>query len=239
MRVTTAVETFALRLRALLPLLLVTLALGACTTGRDMSFKLVQLAPRDVDCRVAHDCPSVVVARGEFTRTTANDFVAFVQTEARQPGVKNVVLIDSPGGNVGGSLGLGLVLRRLGSTVIIGRPAGDGPTVNALRPGLCTSGCAFAIMGAKDRLAVGGSRIGVHQVHRRPDLGEITPASAGGFVTLPRDATELQILKAYAKLMGVDPRVIDLSESVPPSEIRYLEPNELNRFRMPVRTLRN
>lgn len=225
--------------RKALPVLAVASLLAACTAQNGMSFRLVQLAPVDVDCQKSGDCPRVVVAKGEFTRDTARDFIAFIQNEARQPGVKNVVLMDSPGGNVGGSLNMGLVLRRLGSTVIVARPGSDEARISSLRPAYCTSGCAFALMGAKDRMAVGGSRIGVHQVHRRPDLGEITQPTAGGFITLPSNATELQILKAYTRMMGVDPKIIDLAESVPPNDIRFLDAGDLRRFRMTVKTLQN
>ncbi len=207
---------------------------GACTTSGEMSFRTLKLAPGSVDCQTTA-CPSVVVADGEFRSTTPASFIEFMKAEAK-PGVKNVVLISSPGGELYGSLTMGLIWRELGTTVIVGKPeAEQNGRISAFRTAICASGCAYAIMAARERLVVSNSRIGIHRVHLRP----VDRSGPDQILDLPPGSNTIEFLKTYMRRVGVDPKVIDLAEKTAPTDIHLLTDGELKRFRIAVKPLVN
>jgi hypothetical protein len=207
---------------------------SACTTSREMTFRTLKLSAGGVDCKLV-SCPSVVVADGEFRSTTPEDFIAFMKTEVK-PGVKNVVLISSPGGELYGSLTMGLIWRELGTTVIVGKPGEEaGGTTSAFRTAICASGCAYAIMAARERLIVANSRIGVHRVHLRP----ADRSGPDQILEIPAGSNTVDFLKTYMRRVGVDPKVIDLAEKTAPTDIHLLTDRELKRFRIAVKPLAN
>ena len=89
-------------------------------------------------------CPQMIVAEGEITTRTPNDFVAFVRRQAQNPNARGVILLHSQGGRVGASMQLGKLFRGVGAAVIVGRASSAGVT-----GGHCFSACVFALMGSK------------------------------------------------------------------------------------------
>src|SRR3954451_10451844 len=94
-------------------------------------------------------CRAWVSATGYITADTPRDFEAFAQ----DPNVRGAVLVlDSDGGSVLGTLALGRSIRNLGMINTIGQTAtlpltGDGQRRALLSPnGNCESMCAFLLL---------------------------------------------------------------------------------------------
>ena len=200
-----AVRTWGARLAAT--------AVAGCLSvaaAEAMEFRLVKIENPSA-CR--NGCPVVMTATGEITARSPEQFVQFLQAHATDRNARNVVFIHSPGGNVGGSVMLGLIWRRLGTTVIVAQPSGvqqnffdwSMSTADGLTPSICVSACVYALMGARNRVVPVQSRLGVHQTHHiisEQDLGQ----NPYGSQKLIGSNSLTGGLTAYAKRMGIDPR---------------------------------
>ncbi len=228
-------ERSVFRLPAMIAVLAATLALGACASGPpgpEMTFRRVSFQ-QGPQCK-GKDCASVIVAEGRMTRDTPRQFAEFVQAQNRLGPTRNVVMLSSPGGHVGGSLAFGLMLRELGTTVMVARTeaSGDG-VVTDMRPTNCYSACAYTLMGARQRIVPSGSRVGVHRMHSFGNAVDPT-RETGGTRFYTAGQNEVTTLKRYVSAVGVDPRVVDLAETVPPDDIRVLSHQEMQAYRMRV-----
>jgi hypothetical protein len=216
-------------------------ALGAASARMEFSAAVVN------DGRCGDRCPLVIQAEGRITRESAADFVSFAKQVAGQGRLLNMVFIHSPGGSVVGSMMLGSTFRELGATVVVARvnrgggffsgPQVDARTgqvipVGALTNGVCNSACVYAVMGGRKRVIPADSRMGVHRMQSEESYG-FDPA-AGRVVTQVRGGSEEQVqaLKRYSQTMGVDPRIIDLAESIPHESIRILSQQQIQAFRL-------
>jgi hypothetical protein len=225
---------------------LLVLSMGAQASA-EMTFRVV--SPSDPSkCR--GPCSSVIQAEGKITNETPRQFVEFTRTQiASGVRLRNIVLIHSPGGAVEGSLNLGAVFRRLGTTVIVARshqnsgffgalfPQRDGRSGDVIADGsitnaVCTSACVYAVMGGKNRIIPDQSIIGVHRMQAEVSYG-FDPLQ-GRLVSERLNGTQRQveILKRYARTMGADARLISLAESIPHDTIRRLTPGEVRQFRL-------
>jgi hypothetical protein len=194
-------------------------------------------------------CPVVIQAEGRITREAAEDFVAFARNAANTGQVLNIVLVHSPGGSVLGSLMLGTAFRSIGTTVVVARVnrgggwfggqtvdarTGQAIPVGSLTNAVCNSACVYAVMGGKNRVVPNDSRMGIHRMQAEAFHG-YDPVS--GRVVRDRrtgSVEQVQALKRYAKRMGVDPRIIDVAESIPHEEIKVLSAAEVRSFRLGV-----
>jgi hypothetical protein len=157
------------------------------------------------------------------------------------------VLIHSPGGSVVGSMMLGSTFRELGTTVVVarvnrgagmfGQPTIDSRTgrvipAGALTNGVCNSACVYAVMGGRKRVIPADSRMGVHRMQSEESYG-FDPVG-GRVVTQVRGGSSEQVmaLKRYSATMGVDPRLIDLAESIPHESIKVLNAKQVQAFRL-------
>ena len=212
----------------------IALAMAGCTTtgGPEMSFKRASF--KDGQGCAGNDCASVIVAEGRVTRETPQRFAEFVQAQAKVGPTRNVVMLSSPGGHVGGSLAFGLMLRSLGSTVLVAKAdtTNEG-TISNMRPTSCYSACAYTLMGARKRIVPTGSRVGIHRMHSFGNAVDPTRETPGARY-LTAGQSEVGTLKKYVSAVGIDPKVIDLAESISPDDIRVLTYDEMRRFRMPV-----
>jgi hypothetical protein len=221
------------RMTRLIGVLAIAAGLGACASvpgGPEMTFKRASFQ-QGAGCKGA-DCASVIVAEGRMTRETPRQFAEFVREQNKISPTRNIVMISSPGGHVGGSLAFGLMLRQIGSTVMVARAetAPDG-TVTSMHPTSCYSACAYTLMGATKRIVPSGSRVGVHRMHTFGNTTDPTRETAGArFYTAGQ--REVSTLKRYVSGVGVDPRVIDLAETVSPDDIRVLSLEEMRAFKM-------
>ncbi|MGL4728099.1 MAG: hypothetical protein ACRCWO_05040 [Bosea sp. (in: a-proteobacteria)] len=210
-------------------------SLGACANipgGPEMTFKRVSFQ-QGADCKGA-DCASVIVAEGRMTRETPRQFAEFVQAQSNIAPTRNVVVISSPGGHVGGSLAFGLLLRELDSTVMVAKAeASPDGLVTSMRPTSCFSACAYTLMGAKRRIVPSGSRVGVHRMHTFGSGVDPTRETADArFYTAGQ--REVTTLKRYVAGVGVDPRVVDLAETISPDDIHVLSMDEMRAFKMKI-----
>jgi hypothetical protein len=208
------------------------IALVGCASvgGPEMTFRRASFQEGQ-GCN-GKDCASVIVADGRVTRETPQRFAEFVKAQSAQAPTRNVVMLSSPGGHVGGSLALGLMLRSLGSTVLVAKAdTSDTGLISTLRPTNCYSACAYTLMGAKKRIVPTGSQVGVHRMHSFGNGVDPTRETQGARY-LTAGQNEVGLLKKYVAGVGVDARVVDLAESVPPDDIRVLSADDMRRFKM-------
>jgi hypothetical protein len=172
------------------------------------------------------DCPVIIFAEGQISPESPEDFARFV---AGMPGLsktRNGVMISSPGGQVVGAIMLGLLWKELNMTVIVAEPLTD------------TDKNVIAIRAARARTRVvpEGSQVGIHRMHsirfRRDPADNRFELD---YVLAPDD--QVAILRSYTKIVGINPKLIDLAETVAPTTIRVLTPAELKDLQIITATL--
>jgi hypothetical protein len=218
-----------------------------------MQFTAVPLGDTSV---CGNRCPIVIQAEGQITRESAAEFVAFAKETSDKGKLLNMVLIHSPGGSVVGSLMLGSVLRTLGTTVVVARvnrgstgffggfqqqkdsKTGQVIPQGAVTNATCNSACVYVVMGGRKRIIPADSRMGVHRMQSTENYG-YDPVQ-GVVVTSKRAGTDDQVavLKRYSRVMGIDPKLIDLAESIPHEEIRVLSATQIQSFKLGVQRLK-
>lgn len=199
-----------------------------------MTFSLVRLQGQGF-CKP--DCPMIIFANGQITAESPNEFYQFVATTPGIDKVRNAVMINSPGGQVVGALMLGLVWKQLNMVTYVARPIVDGAgNAAAIVPARCFSACAYALMGARTRIVPEGSQVGIHRMHSfayQRDPAENRYESRHVFAP-DRD---VEILRRYTKIVGIDPKLIDLAEAVSPTTIRVLTQAEMKALRVTTTTV--
>jgi hypothetical protein len=194
--------------------------------GEPMSFRLAKLEARNCHGQ----CPRVIVADGVIEEDTPEAFVGFLQSVADAPNLRDVVVINSPGGRVVASMRLGAALRKLQAAVIVARFGDEGDDLNSPSGGQCMSACVYALMGGARRVVPPASRLGIHRMSSQEGAGVgrfFTPAAPSYASPDMVDA-----LAGYAAQMGVSPTVIRVAERIPPEEIHIISPSELRRWRL-------
>ena len=171
-------------------------------------------------------CPQMIVAEGEITTRTPNDFAAFVRRQSQNPAARGVILIHSQGGRVGASMQLGKLFRDAGAAAIVGR-VGPGGVV----PGNCYSACVYALIGAKKRVIPKASRIGIHRMvaYESPGRG---PEDLNQFEAVYATPDLVQRLSDYARSMGVSRELIHTAERVSHSRLRIVTAAEIRRWKV-------
>jgi len=98
----------------------------------------------------------------------------------------------------------------------------------------CDSACVFTLIGAKVRQVPPGARLGIHSVKLVIEWGHAREAGYSDRQIANYERTRLAEINAqhrrYAREMGVDAGLIDLSLQVPHSSIHYLSREEIVRF---------
>ena len=190
-----------------------------------MSFRLASIEGRGCGAR----CPRVIVAEGAIAEDTPQAFVGFLRSVADSPGLRDVVVINSPGGRVVASMRLGSALRKLGAAVIVARFADDGGRDFAIA-GQCMSACVYALMGGVRRVVPPESRVGIHRMSSQEIGGQGRSRRSEG----PSFASSEMVdaLANYAAQMGVNPTIIRVAERISPEEIHIVSPAELQRWRL-------
>ena len=112
-----------------------------------MTFRLLPLEDAG---RCGNQCAQAIVADGEITNSTPQEFLSFV-SQNLQGNVRAVVFLNSPGGRVVASMELGQLFRKLGVAAIVAR-AGQTYGGTALAGGHCFSACVYALMGGRKRV---------------------------------------------------------------------------------------
>ena len=222
-------------LRILLVGLAVVFGLDGAVTravAQDMAFEMV---PFGDSGKCGSRCPEVISAVGEITSATPRAFYNFVSSNIRDPRLRSIVFIHSPGGSVAASMRLGSMFRKTGVAAVVARVARlEGSTGSggvALPGGRCFSACVYALTGAKKRIVPPPSLVGIHRMsfeeHERDitGLGEVTRKTYG----TPDFVAQLA---NYASAMGVSRDLIYTAEKISPENIHIVTPAELRRWRL-------
>ncbi|MEY9829943.1 hypothetical protein ABIA25_001758 [Sinorhizobium fredii] len=150
---------------------------------------------------------TVLVVRGAFE---FGDRPEALSAAVAQSGAR-VVTFNSNGGNVHAAMAFGRTIRALGLETV------------QLRAAECASACALAFVGGARRTAEPGS-IGVHQSSFSSD------AALDGHEAVAAVQAMTAEIMTYLIEMGVDPKLLQLSLSIPSSDIRYLTAGEMTQF---------
>jgi hypothetical protein len=199
----------------------------AAAQGVPMNFRLAEIDGRSCGAR----CPRVIVAEGVIGEETPQAFVEFLQSVAEAPGLRDVVVLNSPGGRVVASMRLGAALRKLRAAVIVARFGKEGDRDFAIA-GQCMSACVYAMMGGVKRVVPPESRVGIHRMSSQENGGgQGRSWLPGGGPTYASDDM-VEALAKYAAEMGVNPTVIRIAERISPQEIHIVSAAELQRWRL-------
>jgi hypothetical protein len=198
----------------------------ASAQSEPMSFRLATLTGRGCGAR----CPRVIVAEGIIEADTPQTFVAFLRSVADESGLRDVVVLNSPGGRVLASMRFGAALRKLKAAVIVARFGKEGDLDFPIA-GQCMSACVYAMMGGSRRVVPPESRVGIHRMSSHENS---TPLGRSRPLAGPSYASDdmVDALANYAAQMGVSPTVIRSAERISPEEIHIVSPEELRRWRL-------
>jgi len=207
------------------------LALALCVGGaaaQAMSFRLAPVVSPE-SCR--GPCPNAIVADGEITDETPDEFMAFVGSRARGGGdVRSIVLLNSPGGKVVAAMKLGRMFRAVGAAAIVAR-AGEGPDGRVhIMAGRCFSACVYALMGGRKRVVPTQSLVGIHRMFAMD--GGIDPTGAHERQRRYDDGGMRDALAKYSSDMGVSRDLINRAEQTSTDSIHILSPQEIARWRL-------
>src|SRR5215470_267455 len=181
------------------------------------------------------NCRVWISAIGYITADTPREFEAF----AKDPNVRGAVLVlDSDGGSVLGTIAMGRAIRGLDMITTIGktaplRSAGDGDRRATLSPnGNCESMCAFLLLAGARRYVPPEARVLVHQIwlgKKRKQALE-SNYSAEELNVVQRDIGRLA---QYTIEMGGAAELLETALRIPPWEPLYrLSPDELQRMQL-------
>ncbi|MDO9624338.1 MAG: hypothetical protein Q7J46_10175 [Pseudomonas sp.] len=155
-------------------------------------------------CRDPQACKAWIMADGEITPDSPKAFAKYLQANPHAP---KLVRFNSPGGDLGAGLTLGLILREMGFST------------EAME---CASACTYAFLGGIERRLAGPeSKIGVHRFYRANAALEPDARHYRG-----QDLDDTQQIMAglmlYVMDMGVDLHLIALTAEAGPGEMRWL-----------------
>src|SRR5690349_4671499 len=197
-----------------------------------MRFEWRREGPADV---CGANCRVWISAVGYITADTPREFETF----AKDPNVSGAVLVlDSDGGSVLGTLALGRAIRNLGMITTIGRTSvlprsGHGERRATLSPdGSCESMCAFLLLAGARRYVPPEAHVLVHQIwlgKKRKQALE-SNYSAEELNIVQRDIGRLV---QYTMEMGGSGELLETALRIPPWEPLYrLSADELRRMKL-------
>jgi hypothetical protein len=165
-----------------------------------MTFRLL---PLEDSSGCGYQCAQAIVADGEITNSTPQEFLSFVSTHL-QGNVRAVVFLNSPGGRVVASMELGQIFRKLGVAAIVAR-AGQ---------------------------TYGGTAVAVG-VHRMFQYEASVDPSGGATISRRYDNGKMRaMLSRYSRQMGVNSRVIEDAERTSSDSLHVLSNGEIARWRL-------
>jgi hypothetical protein len=198
-----------------------------------MRFKWRREGPAEV---CGTNCRVWISAIGYITADTPRDFEIFAKAD---PNVRGAVLVlDSDGGSVLGTLALGRAIRSLDIVTTIGRttalpPTGNGDSRAALSPnGTCESMCVFLLLAGSRRYVPPEARVFVHQIWLGTKRKQALESnySAEELNVIQRDIGRLV---QYTMEMGGSGELLETALRVPPWEPLYrLTAHELQRMKL-------
>lgn len=212
--------------------LIIACLMGGTRLVEAMSFRIVSIGD---PATCGQKCLKVVQATGQIELNTAEDFAKFLLSQRDSDELKGVVFIQSPGGVVEGAYKLGFLFRELGLTVVVAQASDlkrDGQA-GRMVSAQCYSACVFAMMGGKKRIVPPQSKVGVHAIFsNRYELDPLHVESPFRKVRAGESVNE--IARKYAKVMGVSPDLINLSETVEPSSFLVLSQKQIAKYHLAI-----
>jgi hypothetical protein len=193
--------------------------------GEPMTFRLL---PLENASRCGSQCAQAIVADGEITNSTPQEFLSFV-SQNLHGNVRAVVFLNSPGGRVVASMELGQVFRKLGVAAIVAR-AGQTYGGTALASGHCFSACVYALMGGRKRVIPPQSKVGVHRMFQYQ--ASLDPAGGATIYRQHDNGRMRAMLSRYSRQMGVNSRVIEDAERTSSDSLHVLSNGEIARWRL-------
>lgn len=192
---------------------------------RPMSFSVFRPCSGNADF-----CAPRVLAEGVIERDSHRKLSVFLSNSKSHPNELPplpAICFNSPGGDLAGAIELGRLIRKLGfntclapsySRVPINRMADEDVFANRV---ICSSACAFAIVGGTKRLIEKQAKLGVHQF-----FGKIGPIGDAN--------TQLTVvaLAAYLEEMGVNRELLDISSLTPVHDMYWLNEAEMRKLRI-------
>lgn len=190
-------------------------------------------------------CAEFMVAKGEIGFTSVLEYVG-----ARQrAGDRNLpIILESPGGIIGGAKLIARLWRDAGLTVIVAgtratcgpdtascaeADAGDGVrTYEITRSGYCASACLIMLAGGVRRLTAPAAQIGVHRPHIEKDSWiDRTTKSLGA----KEGETEQRSVDGYSEALiqyGIDPAVGHRASRTASTDIDWFGRDEARKYRL-------
>jgi hypothetical protein len=209
--------------------LVTALCLGALAlparAAEPMSFRLL---PLEDASRCGNQCAQAIVADGEITNSTPQEFLSFV-SQNLQGNVRAVVFLNSPGGRVVASMQLGRLFRNLGVAAIVAR-AGQTYNGTVLAGGHCFSACVYALMGGRKRVIPPQSKVGVHRMFQYE--ASVDPSGGATIYRQYDNGRMRSMLARYSRQMGVNSTVIEDAERTSSDSIHVLSNKEITRWRL-------
>ena len=223
---TPRLASFHRGLAVLLAMLAVSLVAPAARAQQSpMKFRVARMDSASCGAK----CPRVVVAEGVIEEGTPLEFIDFMRTAAYASGLRSVVFLDSPGGNVVASMELGMAFRQLHVAAVIAGFGNDGAESGPVA-GECASACVYAFMGAVRRVAPPVSKLALHKM-------SVTLSGEGADTGVYRrfaDPQMVALLSHYASRMGVSPDLVRTAEGLLPDHILILSSKAIARWRLAV-----
>ncbi len=196
--------------KILAKILAVFVVVVAVSSGaRAMDFHLESIS--DGHCR-AH-CPRVIVAEGQISNSTPNEFVDFLRENVGNRDLRTIVMLDSQGGYVVASMELGRIFRRIGAATVVANQ--------------CLSACVYAFMGGVKRIAPRDAVLGIHRMFADTSKGVFEPRRR-----VYDDGSMAAMLMRYSARMGVSRDLIRYAERISSGTIHFVTPAEMARWRL-------
>ena len=223
---TPRLASFRRGLAVLLAMLAVSLVAPAARAQQSpMKFRVARMDSASCGAK----CPRVVVAEGVIEEGTPLEFIDFMRTAVYSSGLRSVVFLNSPGGNVVASMELGMAFRQLHVAAVVAGFGNDGSESGPVA-GECASACVYAFMGAVRRVAPPVSRVALHKM-------SVTLSGEGADTGVYRrfaDPQMVALLSHYASRMGVSPDLVRTAEGLLPDHILILSSKAIARWRLAV-----
>lgn len=190
-----------------------------------MTFRLL---PLEDASGCGNQCAQAIVADGEITNSTPQEFLSFV-SQNLQGNVRAVVFLNSPGGRVVASMELGQLFRKLGVAAIVAR-AGQTYGGTVLAGGHCFSACVYALMGGRKRVIPPQSKVGVHRMFQYQ--ATLDPSGVATIYRQYDNGRMRSMLSRYSRQMGVNSNVIENAERTSSDSLHVLSNKEITRWRL-------
>jgi hypothetical protein len=199
--------------------------LAGAASASAMTFRLQPLS--GAACRGG--CPMAIVAEGQITNSTPEQFVDFLRENAANRDLRTVVFLNSEGGYVVASMELGKIFRRIGAATVVARLAPSSRGERFLSAN-CLSACVYAFMGGRKRVAPQGSALGIHRMFANQEQGGWLDSRS----TVRRydNGTMAAYLEAYSANMGVSRDLIRTAEHISSSQIHLVTSAEMARWNL-------